>query len=723
MKKALAYLLAIMLLTLILETCAAEAASEWKYDTLWGYLNGYSGSGGDVAVPAEVDGNAVRIIQSKGLSNREDIVSFTVPEGVTALGEHVMSGVKSLTAVKLPQTLQMIGDFCFYHCESLADVTVPASVRYIGNDAFGWCSNLKTITFEGPCPVLKRGDTFLDWMPGVTVYVPDDQLEAYRAAMTAAGSGQIQPSGRNALPQTELSAEYTVDPETGTLVRCSSQDIWIIVPAEIDGVQIRTIGADAFRKNDFCYGILLPEGLEKIEPEAFSGLSRLAYAPIPTTVRDIGEEAYAHYNGYHLTLPEGLTEISRRAFYGSALEGELTVPAGVTRIGEEAFAGTNLSAINLPSSLVSIGTKGIGRYVSEIYLEALALPEMTGDSFEDPDRETTVILPPAAGEAEVAAAQALLDSLGEGFTVVRLEEPNGIYPESPYSRPAVTEAPVPEVTEPPAETVSEAPAETPAAAPATGTEAPVNFPDLGGYSLPEGVSLNPKDYEGTWYSIYYGTGGFTGDPRIAMDHQDVMVLNPDGSIETNLGDSFTHWGIDPEDGWIRAGDVGIILLPGGFLQFNNRISGYTIMSRDKDAVWDPETPMFEDLMEATLVAQPTPEPTAPPAVRVTGEKPEAGDGSIALETKYTCVRYMAAGYEMDASLLGAELSVVLHADGSMDFIMLGAEVAGLTWSWDGSEAVADYYGAGELRFTPGDEGTVALDFMGTMTYILETIPE
>ena len=35
MKKVLAYLLAITLLTVILETCAAEAASEWKYDTLW----------------------------------------------------------------------------------------------------------------------------------------------------------------------------------------------------------------------------------------------------------------------------------------------------------------------------------------------------------------------------------------------------------------------------------------------------------------------------------------------------------------------------------------------------------------------------------------------------------------------------------------------------------------------------------------------------------------
>ena len=166
MKKMLAYILALTLLVLLLGTGAAETESEWKYDTLWGYLSGYSGNGGDVAVPAEVDGNTVRMIQSKGLSNRDDIVSFTVPEGVIALGEHVMSDVGSLTAVKLPQTLQMIGDFAFYRCESLTDITVPASVRYIGNDAFGWCSNLKTITFEGPCPALKRGDTFPDRMPG-----------------------------------------------------------------------------------------------------------------------------------------------------------------------------------------------------------------------------------------------------------------------------------------------------------------------------------------------------------------------------------------------------------------------------------------------------------------------------------------------------------------------------------------------------------------------------
>ena len=73
---------------------------------------------------------------------------------------------------------------------------------------------------------------------------------------------------------------------------------------------------------------------------------------------------------------------------------------------------------------------------------------------------------------------------------------------------------------------------------------------------------------------------------------------------------------------------------------------------------------------------------------------------------------------MDASILGAELSATLHDDGSMDFIMLGKEVSGLVWRWDGGDAVADYYSAGQLRFTPAEDGTVILDFVGAMTYIL-----
>ena len=717
MRKILACLLTIMLL---FSVSAMAEESEWNYDKSWGYVNGYTGPGGDVVVPSVIDGNAVRVIQERGLSRRDDITSFTVPEGVIVLGENVLSTAPNLKSVSLPSTLQVIGDRCFYKCDGLTEITIPASVRLFGISAITLCKGLETLTFEGPCPVVKDSSTALLDNPKMVIRVPDHQLEAYRAAFYRVKPEQIQPSGRNALPQPELHAEYTVDPGTGTLEQCVSEDAWIEVPAVIDGVQVRAIEQRAFAKNDFCYGIILPEGLETIGQGAFDGLSRLTHAPIPSTVREIGAESYAYYNGNRLVLPEGLTEIASRTFKGSQLAGKLVIPDGVTRIGDEAFSGTNIAAVYLPPSLTEIGSRAFEGYIiSEIHLENPVVPQIAEDAFKSQNHDITVSLPPAATEADVAAAQAFFNTLGEKFTVVRLEAPNGVYPSSPYAQPAATEAP-PEPTAAPTTVPTEVPVSSPTEAPAS---EPTNVPAVSG-PLPEvpqieGVSLDPQDYIGTWYSIYYGTGGFTGDPRAEFDWQDIMTLNADGTVDGNMGGSLSSWGVDPETGYVTVGPVGVVILPDGYLQYNNRISGYMIMSRDPDAVWDPATPMYEDLTQAAMGAgQPTPEPTEVPVVTVNAAPLAAGDGSIATETKYVCVRYGVGDYEMDASVLGAELSVVLHADGSLDFNMLGNPVPDLTWTWDGNEAVADYYGAGELRFTPGEDGTVILNFMNTMTYIL-----
>ena len=121
---------------------------------------------------------------------------------------------------------------------------------------------------------------------------------------------------------------------------------------------------------------------------------------------------------------------------------------------------------------------------------------------------------------------------------------------------------------------------------------------------------------------------------------------------------------------------------------------------------------------AENVPEPAPDP-APVAVPAAEGAPQASaEGSIPTETKLVCTRYMAGGYEMDASILGGELSVILHSDGSFGFNMLGNEVAGLAWTWEGNEAVVDYFGAGQLRLTPLEDGTVSMNFLDTMTYIL-----
>ena len=68
MKRLLACLLAA---ALCLCTAAAAGESEWNYDQTWGYLNGYSGNGGDVTVPGRPAAYFEDAAPERGLSSSD----------------------------------------------------------------------------------------------------------------------------------------------------------------------------------------------------------------------------------------------------------------------------------------------------------------------------------------------------------------------------------------------------------------------------------------------------------------------------------------------------------------------------------------------------------------------------------------------------------------------------------------------------------------------------
>ena len=51
------------------------------------------------------------------------------------------AGISSSTYT-IPQGITAIGDSAFYYCDSLTSVSIPNSVTSIGDYAFGDCSNL-----------------------------------------------------------------------------------------------------------------------------------------------------------------------------------------------------------------------------------------------------------------------------------------------------------------------------------------------------------------------------------------------------------------------------------------------------------------------------------------------------------------------------------------------------------------------------------------------------
>ena len=79
----------------------------------------------------------------KGCSS---LVSITLPEGLTSIGNYAFEGCSSLASVTLPEGLTSIGNNAFYDCSSLASIAIPNSVISIGEKAF-YDNGLKSITF------------------------------------------------------------------------------------------------------------------------------------------------------------------------------------------------------------------------------------------------------------------------------------------------------------------------------------------------------------------------------------------------------------------------------------------------------------------------------------------------------------------------------------------------------------------------------------------------
>jgi Leucine-rich repeat (LRR) protein len=135
---------------------------------------------------------------------------------------------------------------------------------------------------------------------------------------------------------------------TGCVDECPSD---LIIPAEIDGYAVTTIGDVAFLDRGLT-SVIIPDGVTNINQLAFEWNS-LSSVTIPDSVNNIGPWAFGGNQLTSINIPMSVDVISTGSFARNQLT-SVIIPDSVTHIGNEAFANNQLASVNFVGNLPDI---------------------------------------------------------------------------------------------------------------------------------------------------------------------------------------------------------------------------------------------------------------------------------------------------------------------------------------------------------------------------------
>lgn len=298
-----------MLLVLLMLALALPPAlqAQFNYTTNSGGANitGYTGSSASVIIPDVIDGQPVNSIGTWAFAYNTSLVSVTIPNSVTTIGEWAFYGC-SLTGVTIGNNVTNIDNNAFFDCDNLVSITLGSSVVTIGNSAFASCSNLVSVTI--PSSVASIGNSafsscgnltsvyFLDDAPslGSSVFNGDNNTTVYHipgtTGWTLSFGGRPTALGNPLAPQTQFN--FTTNNGAITITSYAGAGGAVVIPEKINNLPVTTLGISAFFQCVGLTSVTIPDGVTYIPDWTFYGCTHLTTATIGTGVTYIGESAF-----------------------------------------------------------------------------------------------------------------------------------------------------------------------------------------------------------------------------------------------------------------------------------------------------------------------------------------------------------------------------------------------------------------------------------------------
>ena len=188
------------------------------------------------------------------------------------------------------------------------------------------------------------------------------------------GKGEIGSEEAVAEPEIELQSSeetpFIFDSETGTITgyKDGNPPADLVIPAEINGVQVKHIGNEAF-KGKKLNSVVLPEGLESIGYMSFQK-NNLTEIKLPSTLTTLGQRSLAYNKLTTIEFPEGLKSIGKEAFQENEFT-EIEIPSHIEEIEEGAFKTNKIEKVILHDGLKTIGAKAF----EDNLIEEIEIPE------------------------------------------------------------------------------------------------------------------------------------------------------------------------------------------------------------------------------------------------------------------------------------------------------------------------------------------------------------
>ncbi len=254
--------------------------------------------------------NGVKIIGERAFYNNYSLMSITISADVTTISKNAFQGCGSLTSVTFAgDKLETISDYAFNGCYSIAEMTLPLSIAKIGLRAF---DGVGTVT------LLEDNDSFTV-QDGILYNIEKTEMIGILSALP---SELTLPSGLTTIPAGFFSGRNDL--------------IKLIIPASVT-----TVEYDAYVGSTFgaCYN-----------------LTTIEFLP-GSQVTEILPYTFSYCSFRTIVLPDNLQTIGSNAFSGCASLTSIEIPDSVTSIGDGAFAWCSaLSSISIPSGVITVGS-------------------------------------------------------------------------------------------------------------------------------------------------------------------------------------------------------------------------------------------------------------------------------------------------------------------------------------------------------------------------------